>query len=76
MEVYPTKDGLVRSASVKPHKLPGSSITDREIDTPIHNLILIREAPQSNKPDPTHPETIAKQDSDSEPSHKCGSFAQ
>ena len=43
-KVRTSEDGLVRSATVKPHKRLGSSVTDRERGRPIHDLILIREA--------------------------------
>ena len=43
-KVRVSEDGLVRSATVKPHKSPGSSITDKERDRPIHDLVLIQEA--------------------------------
>lgn len=41
-----SKDGLVRSVTVKPHKRQDSSVTERERDRPIHELILLQAAPK------------------------------
>ena len=61
VKVNTSKDGLVGSATVKPHKRPGSTITERERDRPIHDLILIREALQGGEPDLTHPKTTVEE---------------
>ena len=52
-----SEDGHVRSATVKPYKRPGSTITERERDRPIHKLVLIQEAPKLSESDPTLPIT-------------------
>ena len=54
-KVYKSADGLVRSATVKPYKRPDLTITERERDRPIVDLILLREAPSETQPNPTHP---------------------
>lgn len=61
VEVKKGKDRYVRSATVKPHKRPGSTITERERDRHIQDLGFVEEAPQSSKPDPAHPETAIEE---------------
>ena len=56
-----SEDGYVRSATVKPHKRPGCSITERERDRPIHDLVLLREVPQG-EPNPTQPKLTMQED--------------
>ena len=56
-----SEDGYVRSATVKPFKRPGSSITERERDRPIHDLVLLREVPQDES-NPTQPERTVQED--------------
>ena len=56
-----SEDGYARSATVKPIKRPGCSITERERDRPIHDLVLLREVPQE-EPNPTHTELTIQED--------------
>ena len=55
-----SEDGYVRSATVKPHRKPGCSITERERDRPTHDLVLLREVPQS-EPNPSQPEPTVQE---------------
>ena len=55
-----SEDGYVRSATVKPFKRPGCSITERERDRPIHDLVLLREVPQDES-NPTQPERTVQE---------------
>jgi len=41
---YYSKDGLVRSALVKPHRREDKSVTEKERKRPIHDLVLIKES--------------------------------
>ena len=61
VDVKRSEDGYVRSATVKPYKKPGCSITERERDRPIHDLVLLREASQGSEPNPTHPQITTKE---------------
>ena len=42
--VRTSDDGLVRSATVRPHRRKDKTTTEKERDRPIHDLILLREA--------------------------------
>ena len=57
-----SKYGHVRSATVKPHKRLGSTITERERDRPMEDIVLLQEVPQGSEPNPTHPETIEEEE--------------
>ena len=68
-KVCKSADGLVRSATVKPHKRPDLTITERERDRPIVDLVLLREAPSETEPSPTHP-TVSESDNE-QPAQTC-----